>query len=101
MSKVIKPLLVLAIVSCIIPAYSYAACSSDMAGVYTGGACSINELNKNLENEKAGSQVSLTKPQRNLRPVKNLSGMPKSNENSCLFGMCLFRTLIDGVQTEK
>ena len=74
---------------------SVLACSQEATGNITGGACSISELN-NLEKAKnATEKASLdSKGVKDLRPVKLVPQVPKSNDDSCLFGMCIYKTLL-------
>lgn len=61
----------------------------------TGGACSIKELN-NLEKTGAVQSKLTTKPkgELNLRPLKIESEMQKPQNSVCLFGDCIYKTLL-------
>lgn len=74
----------------------YASCVQNEAGVVTGGACSINEL-QNLEKNRTEKRKMNFLPygQRDLRPVRQqVQQMPKTDDD-CLFGKCLYKTLIN------
>lgn len=99
MKKVFKTLVVLFVMFCTVPAF---ACSQKTTGSITGGACSIKELN-NLENSKivkGKTNQFLYGTERNLRPVK--PNFEKINTGSdCIFGMCLYRNLLEEATTNK
>lgn len=69
------------------------ACSQSSAESITGAACSIKDL-KALEKGKT-SQEKVLSPQneKNLRPVRMNPEMQKSDDDECLFGMCLTKRL--------
>lgn len=80
--------------SCILT--SVYACSQDTAGFLTGGACSVKEL-KNLEktNVLQKRKNFLPSGERNLRPVRQVPGVAKSDDDDCLFGMCLYKKILE------
>lgn len=100
MEKIFKALLTICVALCYIAFVNPAhACSQNTidqskSTQITGGACSIKELN-NLENNRAvKGKINLPYGlERNLRPVKPNSEMFKSND--CLFGTCLYRTILE------
>lgn len=76
----------------------YAACPQGTAEVVTGGACSIKEL-QNLEKHRTEKSKLNFLPygQRNLRPVRQqVQQTPKTGDDNCLFGGCLYKKLIEG-----
>ena len=81
---------------------SASACSQKTTGgQITGGACSIRELNNlengNTEKRQAGFQLG---SERNLRPIK--PGSEKINtSDDCIFGMCLYRSLLEEATKNK
>lgn len=98
MKKIFKTLVIIFAMLFAVPTL---ACTQKMTGVITGGACSISELN-NLERSKIkqGKMNSLPYGERYLRPVKIVPVMSKSNNDNCLFGMCLYRNILKESQTK-
>lgn len=79
-------------VQCTIPVWS---CSLEK-GIMTGGACSIKELNNLEKSRNPQKKVNLnSKGERNLRPVRLNPEITKPDEGSCIFGMCLNKTLLE------
>lgn len=97
MKKIFNSLVILCAVLC---AISASACTQQNGSI-TGGACSIKELN--LEKNKAENSKMRFLPynERNLRPVKIRIEMSKSTDDECLFGMCLYRQIMEGKGTNK
>lgn len=93
MKKIFNTLVVLCVV---LFGSAVIACTQNSAEVITGGACSIKEL-KNLEKNTTARKGIKFLPftERNLRPVKTLPVMEKSNNDECLFGMCLYRRILE------
>lgn len=93
-----KKIFIIPVVLCtILCSAAVFACTQDKAEVITGGACSIKELN--LEKNKTIYQRTdlLPNGERDLRPVKlTPPTMPKSSDDKCLFGMCLYQRILEG-----
>lgn len=91
MKKIFNTLVILCAVFYAAPAL---ACSKD-SGNITGGACSIQELNLE-KNRTENSRIRfLPYNERDLRPVKIKVEIQKSTDDECLFGMCLYRQIIE------
>lgn len=71
------------------------ACGQQEKGTMTGAACSISELN-NLGKSKTATKNLNPYQERNLRPVKFIFEMSKS-DNDCLLGTCLYKKLINDI----
>lgn len=102
MKKIFKTLVIIYVVLFATSTVLACSCSTNTTGVVTGGACSISELT-NLEKYKAekGKWDFLAKPERNLRPVKPTLEIHKINNENCLFGMCLYRTILEEKAKEQ
>lgn len=89
MEKSFKTLAVIFIALMTVP---ISACSRDMPGTITGGACSIKELNTPGEAQNAIKKVDIApKKERDLRPIRiNQKSMRTKSEN-CLLGLCLYQ----------
>lgn len=89
MKKILTTLVILFAASSV----QFASACSQSAESITGAACSIKDL-KTLEKSKT-SQEKVLSPQteKNLRPVRTNPGMQKSDDDECLFGMCLTKRL--------
>lgn len=75
-----------------IPAYS---CSKESAGITTGGACTIKEL-QNLEKAKNPVERLNQEPkgERDLRPVRYTQEITNIKLKECKFGVCLPKSLL-------
>lgn len=101
MEKMLKTLLVSCFTFCFVFSVNYAsACPLGLTnGKMSGGACSIRDLN-NLENNANGDKANvLSRSQRDLRPVRPKSEMQKKDD--CLFGMCLYKKILDYGATSR
>lgn len=101
MKKIVNSLVTIcaafAVLSVLFCTSVYAACTQNEAEVVTGGACSIKEL-QNLEKHRTEKSKMNFLPygQRNLRPVRQqVQVMPKMGDDDCLFGRCLYKSLIN------
>lgn len=98
MEKIFKTLVIILALLCTAP--SWASCTQEKIGTFrgglfkeevvTGGACSIKDLN--LENNKVTKETVMP---RNLRPVRSNPRIPSSFNDDCLFGMCLYRRILE------
>lgn len=91
MKKIISALVIILMAS-YTPAF---ACATKESGITTGSACSINELNNNLEKSKTmpeKMQAPQPKRERNLRPVRYQAKI--SNQEGCPTIICLNRILL-------
>lgn len=95
MKKISEALLILCIIFCCYFCVNRAsACSPNgTEEQITGGACSIKDLN-NLESTRASKAKSMG-AERDLRPVKINSQMPKQQSDDCIFGKCLYRQILE------
>lgn len=75
-----------------VPAYS---CSKESAGVTTGSACTIKEL-QNLEKAKNPVERFSQEPkrERDLRPVRYTQEITNIKLKECTFGVCLPKSLL-------
>ena len=92
MEKILKISLVLCFAFCTIPTF---ACSSDKAETVSGAACSISELN-NLEKKKTDKGKTELEPkvEIDLRPVNKTPEIRSIDDRDCLFGECLYKTIL-------
>lgn len=90
MKKIFNALVILC---CILCSTAVLACSQNNTANITGAACSIKELN-NLE-KNVVKQRKMINEERNLRPVKINPANTFSDDNDCLFGMCLYKKILD------
>lgn len=77
---------------------SLATCSQKTTGDITGGACSIEEL-RNLESKRANAGLNFgfnPKGEKDLRPVRLEQPNSKKTGDRCLFGLCLYKSLLGG-----
>jgi hypothetical protein len=97
MKKVFKMLTLLAVFVSLIFLYNpaYSACLQKFNGSATGGACYIKKEN-NIEKDKNTKEKtdSITKIERNLRPVKRSPELYQLKYNECLFGKCFYKTIL-------
>lgn len=97
MKKIVIPLILSAVFLTTISFNSAYALCSNKKEVTVGAACSIQELNKNLEKNKSAkiNTTAESKRERNLRPVR-LNGQKPVSENAvCLVGDCLYKSLLE------
>ena len=93
MEKIFKILLILLCAFCTMPVF---ACSSDKAETVSGAACSISELN-NLEKARTDKgRIDLnSKMGVDLRPVRITPEIKATEDKGCLFGKCLYKTILE------
>ena len=76
---------------------SVMACSQKTTQDITGGACSIAEL-RNLEDSSADENSKFfgyhPRGEKDLRPVRIKQSDSKRTGDRCLFGMCLYKSLL-------
>ena len=92
MKKILTTLVVLCAVLSVSPV---CGCSQSNSTSMTGGACSISDIN-NLEKAKTtqGKIGSEPKVEVGLRPVKNTSEVRINKDKTCLFGECLYKSIL-------
>lgn len=92
MKKIIKTLVMLSILTLALPSFG---CGEDKLYGITGGACSISEL-RNIEKNRIATDKDGLNPKRviDLRPVRLTPEKSKFQEDECLFGSCLYKTLL-------
>lgn len=94
MKKIFKTLVILIAVFCAASTPTF-ACAKKASDIVTGSACSIAEIN-NLEKAKH-SQVNdnfKMKNEKNLRPVRLSPEIPKTTGDDCIFGNCLYKSVL-------
>ena len=93
MKKMFTTLVVFCVALFALPA---CGCSQENSANITGGACSIKELN-NLEKSK-NQQMDIDSKSKvgiDLRPVRINPEIRKSEDSTCVFGKCLYKTILD------
>jgi len=95
MKKMFTTLVVFCVAQFALFALPVCGCSQENATDMTGGACSIKEL-KNLEKMKnqQGQIGSEPKVEVDLRPVRYNAEMKATEDKGCLFGQCLYKTIL-------
>ena len=92
MKKIFITLVIFCAVFSVLPV---CGCSQGNSESMTGGACSVKELN-NLEKTGTVKGKIDSKPRMevDLRPVKNAQEIRKNEVKTCLFGECLYKTIL-------
>ena len=91
MKKILTTLVILFAAFYMVPVF---ACSVEIRGGVSGGACSIDELNNPEKINNSQEKVDLRfKEERNLRPVRMIPETSKPFGDDCLFGMCLIKVI--------
>lgn len=97
MKKMFKMMIILGCAFCTIPVF--ATCSSEKAGTVSGAACSIAELKSQEMNRTEKGRTNLgdmeSKGEMNLRPVQMNTEVKAAPNGACVFGMCLYKSLLD------
>jgi hypothetical protein len=88
--EIFKTLVILLATFLVVPAF---ACSQKNSGGFTGGACSIAEIN-NLEKSKSLQVKVNFNQEKNLRPVRIVPEMQKIISDNCIFGICLEKKIL-------
>ena len=94
MKKIFQTLVMLTILACAVPTYG----SQVKMCSITGGACSVPDMNiersKIATDDKYGLKPLEVKQFKDLRPVKVTLEKSKIQDVGCLFGPCLYRTIL-------
>ena len=91
MKKILIWPAVLFVTLTIAPAFS---CTEGKNGEITGAACSIKELNNLETRNKILENGQTAKFNWTFKPQKSNSELLRPDDKDCLFGMCLYKTIL-------